>query len=204
VRAAATGTGGGGALTVVDSVGVAASAAKRAASATEAAGATSAFAACVSAGKISAVVAAGVSAGAISAVVAAGVSAGAISAVVLAVVTSDAAASGLGSGGGSAGDAAGAAAVSAFTAVSTVGAGTELRDRGGAKKSAKLVRLVSFGEESPVSGSLLDSDPLMALSVLPCVLNGMPDHGASLGYATVGSSATTTTRKVLAAKSIIE
>jgi hypothetical protein len=73
-----------------------------------------------------------------------------------------------------------------FAAISSVasaaasvcaGAGTELRERGGAKKSAKLGRSVSLGAEPFVSRSLLISDPLMALSVLPCVLMGCPTTG---------------------------
>ena len=53
----------------------------------------------------------------------------------------------------------------------------DARSRGGAKNSTKLVRLDSSGKESLVSRSFLDSDPLMALSVLPCVLMGCPTTG---------------------------
>jgi hypothetical protein len=61
--------------------------------------------------------------------------------------------------------------------LASAGAGTEPRDRGGAKKSARLGRPVSFGEEASPSCVFLESDPLMALSVLPCVLMGCPTTG---------------------------
>jgi hypothetical protein len=71
----------------------------------------------------------------------------------------------------------GAVFVSVGAVLVSAGAGAEPRERGGAKKSARLGRPVSFGEDPSPSCVLLESDPLMALSVLPCVLMGCPTTG---------------------------